>query len=122
MSSPLAIVRRPGAEVGDDSSWNLVADVMKIHFYQPDLEAVRAAYSAIAAHALLDQPVWTMSVAPPGSMKTTILEPLEQFEQVHFIDEVTPNTFLSGQIRGKSNRKPSLLDRIGKTAAIVTAA
>ncbi len=121
MKSPLAFVREPVHERGDDSSWNLVVDAMKKHFYQPDLEAVRAAYAAIAAHALSDQPVWTMSVAPPGSMKTTILEPLEQFEQVHFIDEVTTNTFLSGQIRGKSKRTPSLLDRIGKSGVIVIA-
>jgi hypothetical protein len=121
MRSQLAVVRPPVSDTGDDSFWNLVADVMKSHFYQPDLEAVRAAYSAIAAHALSDQPVWTMSVAPPGSMKTTILEPLEQFEQIHFIDEVTPNTFLSGQIRGKSKRMPSLLDRIGKSGVIVIA-
>jgi hypothetical protein len=89
-------------------------------FHKPDLQAVRAAYSAIAAHNLTKgQPVWPMLVAPPGSAKTTILQPLEQFDYVHSVDKLTPNTFLSGQIGQKAGgRRPSLLHRIGDSGII----
>ncbi len=90
-------------------------------FYEPDVQAARALYAAIAAHDLPNgQPVWPMSVAPPGSVKTTLLEPLGQFSHVHLIDKLTPNTLLSGQITQKSGKKrPSLLHRIGGSSGIV---
>jgi hypothetical protein len=56
-------------------------------------------------------------------MKTALLAALDGLPQVHLIDRVTPNTFLSGQIReGKqrsaSTMSSSLLHRIGEQGII----
>jgi hypothetical protein len=102
----------------------VVVPTMKQHFFEPDFEAARAVYAAVAAHDLTDgPPCWPMLVAPPGSAKTRILEPLEQLPNTHVIDRLTTNTLLSGQIRiGNGNgRPPSLLHRIGDSGIIVFA-
>jgi hypothetical protein len=95
---------------------------LRRHYYQPDLQAARGLYAALAAHDLTGQPVWPMLVAPPGSMKTDLLAALEGLSNVHLIDRVTPNTFLSGQV--KDGKRPvtgnhsSLLHRIGAMGII----
>jgi hypothetical protein len=104
--------------------WQWVIDALTNHHHKPDLEAARALYSAIAAHRFNGAPVWPMIVAPPGSMKTVLLEALDGLPGCHFVDKLTPNTFLSGQIqhsRQKSARSPSLLHRIGKTGILIYA-
>jgi hypothetical protein len=103
--------------------WSAVERALLVHHHQPDLEAAEALYSAIAAHKLPGQPVWPMLVAPPGSMKTDLLAGLDGLPTVHLIDRVTPNTFLSGQIkdagREKRQNSSSLLCRIGTSGIIV---
>jgi len=78
--------------------WQTVQDVLLTHYHAPDIEAARAVYSAFAAHRLSGSPVWPMIVAPPGSLKTEMLKALEGEKATHFIDQITPNTFISGQI------------------------
>lgn len=104
----------------------LMVPIVKDHLFQPDLQALRAVHAAIAAHGLRQgPPVWPMIVAPPGSAKTTALEPLEGLTlagptRVYPIDRLTPATFLSGQIQreGETGRRPSLLHRIGPSGII----
>lgn len=79
--------------------WLAVERALGRHLYQPDLQAARGLYAGLAAHNLSGQPVWTMLVAPPGSMKTDLLTALDGLPLVHLIDCVTPNTFLSGQVK-----------------------
>ena len=78
--------------------WNAVVEVMRRRFHGADVQAARVVYASVAAHRLKGQPVWPMAVAPPGSLKTEILDALHGLPHVHFIDSVTPNTFISGQI------------------------
>ena len=58
-------------------SWRDVESALVAHYHSPDLQAARALYAAIAAHRLKGQPVWPMIVAPPGSMKTDLLDALD---------------------------------------------
>ena len=70
-----------------------------------------------------------MVVAPPGSMKTVLLEALSGLPNCHFVDKLTVHTFLSGQIQ--TNKKqthnddplssPSLLHRIGASGILIYA-
>ncbi len=61
-----------------------------------------------------------MLVAPPGSMKTELVEGLRDLPNTHLIDAVTPNTFLSGQIvDGPQPVSPSLLHRIGQDGLVI---
>jgi hypothetical protein len=100
--------------------WQAVVDTLKTHFHEPDLEAARVLYSAVAAHDLNGQPVWPMAVAPPGSLKSELVTALDGLERVYLIDNVTPKTFISGQIVEESPRRsPSLLHRIGNSGIIL---
>ena len=48
---------------GDESFWELMVDILQDLFHEPDLQAARALYAAIAAHDLPNgQPVWPMLV------------------------------------------------------------
>ena len=105
-------------------NWEQVIRALTRHHHKPDLEAARALYSAIAAHRFGGAPVWPMIVAPPGSMKTVLLEGLGGLPECHFVDKLTPNTFLSGQIQQpdqKDSGSPSLLHRIGNSGILIYA-
>jgi hypothetical protein len=102
--------------------WKTVERVLLTHHYRPDTQAARALYSAIAAHRLPGPPVWPIIVAPPGSLKTELLEPLDGLAGVLLVDQITPKTFLSGQIedpKQSKNTSPSLLIRIGGNGILV---
>jgi hypothetical protein len=101
--------------------WDEVSAVLWKHYHEPDTEGARALYAAVAAHDLGGQPVWPMIIAPPGSMKTELLNALEGLTGVHLIDKVTANTFISGQIAepGKQKGEPSLLHRVGASAILI---
>jgi hypothetical protein len=103
--------------------WSEVERVLLVHYYEPELQGVPALCAAIAAHKLRGQPVWPMVVAPAGSMKTDLLAGFDGLPTVHLIDSMTPNTFLSGQIKDAAREKrqtsSSLLHRIGASGFIV---
>jgi hypothetical protein len=104
------------------NAWIGVEHALLTHFHQPDIEAARVLYAAFAAHKLSGPPVWPMIVAPPGSMKTELLNALVGQKGTHFIDQITPNTFISGQIErpnAASKDPPGLLHRIGASGVIV---
>lgn len=114
--------------VADESrgrQWDRVQGVLARHYKDPDFEAARALCAATAAHVLEESsPVWVLAIAPPGSMKTDLLESLRGLPGVHFVDEVTTNTFLSGKVdeKGKKRTKPaSWLHRIGSDGVLVAA-
>jgi hypothetical protein len=106
-------------------SWQAVADVLGKHYRNPDIEAARILCAALAAHALKDfPPAWCLAIAPPGSMKTDLLETFRGLPGVHFVDEVTTNTFLSGKVdeKDRKRKKPaSWLHRIGNDGVLVAA-
>lgn len=105
------------------SAWEAVEYTLRKHYYNPDLQAARAVYAAAAIHHYGTRPpVWLMPIAPPGSMKTQLLDALTGAPHVHPVDMLTKNTFLSGQIAvGRNRPSSSLLHRIGKTGIITFA-
>jgi hypothetical protein len=113
-------------------AWAKVECLLRQDYINPDIDAARIICSCVAAHRIVGHPpVWAMCVAPSGSLKTAILQSLDGLPTVHFIDEVTPNTFVSGRIperqeegqaKPKQKREPaSLLHRIGKDGFLVAA-
>ena len=63
-----------------------------------------------------------MLIAPSGSMKTALLDTLEDLTSLHFVDEVTQNTFRSGKLDapGSKRKAPaSLLHRIASEGIVV---
>ena len=56
-------------------------------------------------------PIWLMVVAPSSGGKTTLLAPVVDIPNVHFVDDLTEKTLLSGyKVKGKT---ASLLQMIG---------
>lgn len=114
-----------GAAAARASAWQAVKDVMNKHYRNPDTDAARVLCAAMAAHSLKQfQPAWCLVIAPLGSAKTDLLESLRGLPGVHFVDELTTKTFLSGKVddKGKKRTKPaSLLHRIGSDGVIVAA-
>src|SRR5258708_1602015 len=80
------------------ATWQNVEEAILKHHHQPDLQAARAVCASVAAHYLKGAPVWPMLVAPPGSMKTHLLGGFDGLPGFHFIDNLTPQTFISGQL------------------------
>jgi hypothetical protein len=112
----------PATQDDQASLWTKVESVLLKHYYGPDLEAARIVYACVAAHKLPGAPVWPMIVAPPGSMKTELLSALDGLPNVHMIDKMTPNSFISGQFddgnKPKRKGEPSLLHRIGSSGIL----
>jgi hypothetical protein len=98
-----------------------VESAIQKHHNKPDLEAARAVYAAVAAHRLPGAPVWPMLVGAPGSMKTELLCGLHDQPDVKFLDQLTPQTFISGHIRedDQDSTPSGLLRRIGDRGIIV---
>jgi hypothetical protein len=104
--------------------WQSVTQILEQNYANPDLEAARVLCAALAAHALKQfPPAWNLAIAPPGSLKTVLLESFRGLPSVHFVDEVTTNTFLSGKIdeRQKRSKPASWLHRIGEDGVLVAA-
>ncbi len=105
------------------SAWEAVEYTLRKHYHNPDIQAARAVYAAAAIHHYSARPpVWLMLIAPPGSMKTQLLDALTGMPGVHPVDMLTKNTFLSGQIAvGRNRPSSSLLHRIGSSGIITFA-
>jgi hypothetical protein len=58
-------------------------------------------------------PIWTMVTAKSSGGKTTLIKPASLVQGVHFIDDLTEKTLLSGFKAGKGKPETSLLKRIG---------
>jgi len=105
--------------------WRAVADTLQKHYTNPDIQAAHILCATLASHALQDfPPAWCLAIAPPGSMKTDLLEAFRGLPGVHFVDEVTTNTFLSGKVDEKDSKrkKPaSWLHRIGSDGVLIAA-
>lgn len=96
--------------------WRNVENCFRKHFHKPDLKAIRAVYSAVAAHFLPGKPVWMFAVCVGGGGKTESLMPLRAIG-AHFISHFTPKTLISGFTwRNKNEDDPgrdgSLLNHI----------
>ena len=105
-----------------DAVWNDFAAAFAKYHHDPDIEAARVVYAAVAAHRLKGAPVWPMPIAPPGSGKGVALDNLQGLDKVHFIDELTPKTFLSGHMpdpNQPTEKSASLLHRIGSDGIMV---
>jgi hypothetical protein len=110
---------------GPGGTWQRLENLLRQHFHQPDIEAAKVVLACAAAHFIVEHPpAWNMAVAVAGSMKTVILESLDGLPNVYLIDEVTPQTFISGKIdsdKQKRKRPASLLHRIGEQGIVVAA-
>lgn len=77
-----------------------------------DQWAVELVLATVLGNALIQRdPLWLMIVAPSSGGKSTLMAPCAAIPLVHFLDDLTEKTFLSGyKLKGKEN---SLLKLIG---------
>jgi len=113
---------------GGRRRWEQTKNALTAGFDKPDIEAAQVLFASVAAHRIMDHPpAWNMLIAPSGSMKTALLNPLQGLPSIHTLDEVTENTFISGMLdkgrtgkKTKSDQMPaSLLNRIGDEGILV---
>lgn len=76
--------------------------------------------SILSARLSLGSPIFLVIIGASSGGKTQILKPLAMTDEkfIHSVDDLTPNTFLSGANIGKG-KDPSLLSRIGQKGIIV---
>ncbi len=74
--------------------------------------AIDMVLATVLGNALLPRdPIWTMIIAPSSGGKSTLMAPCSRLKAVHFLDDLTEKTFLSGyKVKGK---EASLLKLIG---------
>ncbi len=105
--------------------WKHIEEILEANYDHPDLQAAKVLCAGVAAHRIIEHPpAWELLIAPSGSMKTDLLESLRGLPRVHFVDEVTPNTFISGKVEkgGRERKRPaSYLHRLGDDAILVAA-
>ena len=114
--------------------WMAIEDMLQRNFEKPDIEAAKLLFASVAAHRIVQYPpAWVMAIAPSGSMKTALLDTLQDLPSVHFVDEVTANTFISGytgkqdetEKKQQREKKPcapaSYLHRLGQEAILIAA-
>lgn len=77
-----------------------------------DQQAMDIIFAALVGNALIQRdPLWLMIVAPSSGGKSTLIAPCNGIQGVHFVDDLTEKTFLSGyKVKGKET---SLLKVIG---------
>lgn len=98
------------AEVKASKLWVELTQLMVHWFSDPDLEAWASVLSIAVSHYFKrDNPIWLMLLGPAGTMKTTLLNMVEALDEAYELDNLTPQTLLSGFQRGNS-----LLHRIGR--------
>lgn len=107
-----------------EQQWQAIKHHLLTNFLRPDIEAGRVLLATVASHRLAAYPPsWAMAIAPPGSLKTELLEALDGLPDVHLIDEFTANTFISGKLQDDPHEErkvpASLLHRIGDTGIII---
>jgi hypothetical protein len=99
--------------------------ILEQHFENPEIEAAKVIFACVAAHRIVAHPqAWLLAIAPPGSIKTVLLESMLTLPSVHFVDEVTDKTFISGKMddHGKVRKaSASYLHRIGSEGILVAA-
>src|SRR3990167_3480704 len=77
-----------------------------------DKHILRILFATIVGNQVLDRdPLWLMIIGASSGGKTTLLAPCNTIEYLHFLDDLTEKTLLSGyKIKGK---EASLLRKIG---------
>lgn len=78
------------------------------HLQFKDTTAIDLVLATILGNTLLRGRIWLLLIGSSGSGKTSIVDPLRSLPTTFFLDDVSPNAFLSAYMGGKQ----SLLQKI----------
>ena len=82
---------------------------------------IEVIFSNLIGNFVIHQdPIWLMLVAPSSGGKTTLINPCRSIGSVHFMDDLTEKTFLSGFKPGKGKPETSFLTTIGNGMIMVS--
>lgn len=89
-----------------------IKEAFSRYFIIKDERIVEMSIAAVVGNLLIDRdPLWIFIVAPSSGGKSSLVAPIAALPQVHFIDDLTERSFLSGfKMKGK---EMSLLKMIG---------
>lgn len=98
-----------------------LVDTFRRWLYLPDSGALITILAAFVANQLVGDPVWLLTIGPPGCGKTELLQPLTAFPGIHQAATLTEASLLSGT--PKRERSDSahggLLHKIGQSGIIL---
>ncbi|MFC1635845.1 hypothetical protein ACFL5Z_13480 [Planctomycetota bacterium] len=87
--------------------------------YIEDDGYIDVCFGVAFANRLDAKPTWIHVVGPPSSGKTEVVQSWDGHESVYLLSNITPKTLISGKIRGKTEKDPSLLPKLdGKILVI----
>ena len=75
----------------------------------PEYDIVDIVGATIVANRLEGEPLWLAIVGPSSSGKTELVRALDGLDRIHFLDRITPATFVSGyreagvKVKGNGN-------------------
>lgn len=100
--------------------WTTLCDFINKWHQSPDMEAINTMLAVYTAHYYISEPpIWLFLVGPPGTGRTAIaMGLLGSLSRVSMVDDLTPQTFLSGLTKGSDPKRYSLLHRIGADGII----
>ncbi len=90
-------------------SFEQLAEIVNKRLLLKNNDVLKVLLATVISNKLGTDPVWLMLIAPSGGTKTELLRSLQGIPKIYFLSDLTPQTFLSGDIR---NKKASLLNRL----------
>ncbi len=82
------------------------------YFVIKDAHALDMIFATLIGNMVVDRdPLWLMLIGPSSGGKTTLIAPCVNVPHVHFLDDLTEKTLLSGY--KAKGREASFLRRIG---------
>lgn len=99
-----------------EAKWERLVAHLEDVYHEPDLEGVRIAAAAAAAHSLWDDasPIWLMLVGASGTGKSSLVgSVVSAFPSYYALSNLTPATLMSGW--GKGKKGSGLLLKLGSS-------
>jgi hypothetical protein len=92
--------------------------VVEKHMLLADKYIIKLLSAFIVTSQLPINPLWLFVVGPPSGGKTRLLSSLTEYDKIYKIDNLTSNTFASGN-RSSDGSSSSLLDRLQPNAILM---
>lgn len=104
-----------------ETAWMALATHIERWFYRLDLDALRIALAATAAHYQSDSdPVWLYIIGVPGSGKTgCLVECLSVFDKSRIFSDLSVSALISGWSRDAKRPKFGVLQEMGSSGIFI---
>jgi hypothetical protein len=111
------------AEAPATSKLTAIRDLTKATFNMPDEDTLAVDYvvALLVSNTWTPDadPLWGWLVGPPGSCKTELVRPLQDFDKVHFLSSLTACALVSGYDKNEDGTDVSLLPKLKNKVLVI---